>query len=663
MKETVKNLEALRAVMRSKRVSAVIVPGTDPHQSEYVNDHWKLRDWVTGFTGSNGTAVVTLDAAGLWTDSRYFLQAEIQLADSGVVLYKEDMPGEPTINEWIAEHLGENDVLAVDGRLFSLVQASRLEQFCGESGFRFAADFDPFKGIYEDRPELPLGTIFEHEVQYAGESTESKIERVLAEVEKQGAEALLLSALDEIAWIFNIRCNDVDYNPVAISYAYVSEDRNVLFIDPRKVDAKAAEYLKSCNIEVLPYDGLQEFLGKLKNVTVMLDPNKTSDTVARWILNCGVVYAASPVALPKAVKNEVQIEGTRKAMERDGAALVKLYMWLEKAVAEGGVNELDVAAKAIEFRSESPLYRGESFGMIPGYKEHGAIVHYSATEESASDLKPEGLLLVDTGAQYLDGTTDITRTVALGTPTEEERHDYTLVLKGHVALGSAIFPEGTRGSQLDVLARQFLWKECMTYWHGTGHGVGHFLNVHEGPQNIRLNENPAVLVEGMITSDEPGLYKAGKHGIRIENLVLARNYCETEEFGKFMNFEVLTLFPYDSKLIDLSMLPERICWTKVPQTDGRRRTSLLPTKTRITHAPLSTIRSTSPIPESKLEICRPLCSACAHPPRSRTVFCTSETSRLQTITRTHRLPTIGPKALPLPSLSTSTLYGNRKTIR
>lgn len=561
MKETVKNLEALRAVMRSKRVSAVIVPGTDPHQSEYVNDHWKLRDWVTGFTGSNGTAVVTLDAAGLWTDSRYFLQAEIQLADSGVVLYKEDMPGEPTINEWLAEHLGENDVLAVDGRLFSLVQASRLEQFCGENGFRFAADFDPFKGIYEGRPELPLGTIFEHEVQYAGESTESKIERVLAEVEKQGAEALLLSALDEIAWIFNIRCNDVDYNPVAISYAYVSEDRNVLFIDPRKVDAKAAEYLKSCNIEVLPYDGLQEFLGKLKNVTVMLDPNKTSDTVARWILNCGVVYAASPVALPKAVKNEVQIEGTRKAMERDGAALVKLYMWLEKAVAEGGVNELDVAAKAIEFRSESPLYRGESFGMIPGYQEHGAIVHYSATEESASDLKPEGLLLVDTGAQYLDGTTDITRTVALGTPTEEERHDYTLVLKGHVALGSAIFPEGTRGSQLDALARQFLWKECMTYWHGTGHGVGHFLNVHEGPQNIRLNENPAVLVEGMITSDEPGLYKAGKHGIRIENLVLARNYRETEEFGKFMNFEVLTLFPYDSKLIDLAMLSdEELAW-------------------------------------------------------------------------------------------------------
>ena len=560
MKETVKNLEALRAVMRSKRVSAVIVPGTDPHQSEYVNDHWKLRDWVTGFTGSNGTAVVTLDAAGLWTDSRYFLQAEIQLADSGVVLYKEDMPGEPTINEWLAEHLGENDVLAVDGRLFSLVQASRLEQFCGENGFRFAADFDPFKGIYEGRPELPLGTIFEHEVQYAGESTESKIERVLAEVEKQGAEALLLSALDEIAWIFNIRCNDVDYNPVAISYAYVSEDRNVLFIDPRKVDAKAAEYLKSCNIEVLPYDGLQEFLGKLKNVTVMLDPNKTSDTVARWILNCGVVYAASPVALPKAVKNEVQIEGTRKAMERDGAALVKLYMWLEKAVAEGGVNELDVAAKAIEFRSESPLYRGESFGMIPGYKEHGAIVHYSATEESASDLKPEGLLLVDTGAQYLDGTTDITRTIALGPVTDEQRLVYTLVLKGHIQLELLKFPRGASGTQLDAIARKDMWRYGFNYLHGTGHGVGSYLNVHEGPHQIRMEYKPAPLVEGMTVTDEPGIYLPSLFGVRTENTLLIAPYKETP-FGRFLQFEPLTLCPIDTGPIIRDMLTaEETAW-------------------------------------------------------------------------------------------------------
>ena len=296
-------------------------------------------------------------------------------------------------------------------------------------------------------------------------------------------------------------------------------------------------------------------------MTILLDPNKTSDTVARWIVNCPTVYAASPVALLKAAKNEVEIGGTRKAMERDGAALIKLFMWIEKNVPAGNITELDVAKKAVEFRSESPLYRGESFGLIAGYKEHGAIVHYEPTEESASTLSNDGLLLIDTGAQYPDGTTDITRTIALGTPTEEERHDYTLVLKGHIALGSAIYPTGTRGSQLDILARQFLWKECKTYWHGTGHGVGHFLNVHEGPQNFRLNENPTVLVPGMITSDEPGIYRTGKYGIRIENLVLSRNYKHSDEFGDFMNFEVLTLFPYDSRLINTGMLSdEEIEW-------------------------------------------------------------------------------------------------------
>ena len=573
MKDTVKNLEALREMMRKNKVSAIIIPGTDPHQSEYVNPHWKLRDWVTGFTGSNGTAAVTLHDAGLWTDSRYFLQAGMQLKDSEVTLYKEDIPGEPTVNEWLATQLSEGDVLAVDGKMFSVVQAARLEEFCGENGFRFATDFDPFDKIYTNRPELPLGKIFEHKVEYAGESATDKISRVLAEAEKKGADAILLSALDEIAWTLNIRCNDIDYNPVAISYVYLSEDKKVIFIDERKVDADAKAFLDSIGVEVQPYDSLQAFLEKLKGISVLLDPNKTSDTVARWLMKAVPVYAASPVALMKAVKNEVEIEGTRHAMERDGVALVKMYMWLEKAVADGlAIKETDVAQKAIELRGESPLYRGESFGMIAGYKEHGAIVHYSATEESASTLKAEGLLLVDTGAQYLDGTTDITRTVTLGTPTEEERHDYTLVLKGHIAIGSAIYPVGTRGSQLDALARHFLWNECMTYLHGTGHGVGHFLNVHEGPQNIRLNENPTVLVSGMITSDEPGIYKAGKHGIRIENLVLSRDYRHTEEFGDFMNFEVLTLCPYDERLIDLSLLSDaEINWINHYHSEVRRR--------------------------------------------------------------------------------------------
>ncbi len=573
MKETVKNLEALREKMRKLGVSATIIPGTDPHQSEYTNDHWKLRDWVTGFTGSNGTAVVTLKEAGLWTDSRYFLQAGIQLADSGVDLYKEDIPGYPTVMEWLATHIEEGGVLAVNGKLFSVVQAGRLENFCGENGFRLATDFDPFPEIYTDRPALPLGKIFEYEEKYSGESTESKIERVLAKCKEHGAEATLLSALDEIAWTINIRCNDVQYNPVAIAYAYLSEKENVLFIDKRKVDDATASSLKAKGVKVCDYEDLQHFVEKLKHVAILLDPNKTSDTVAHWIPNtCSAVYTASPVALMKAVKNEVEIAGVRKAMERDGVALVKLYMWLEENVPTGKLTEVDVANKLIELRAESPLYYGESFGMIAGYKGHGAIVHYQATEESASTLAPDGLLLVDTGAQYLDGTTDITRTVALGTPTADERHDYTLVLKGHIAIGSAIFPEGTRGSQLDALARQFLWKECKTYWHGTGHGVGHFLNVHEGPQNIRLNENPTVFVPGMITSDEPGLYITDKYGIRIENLVLSCDYRTTEEFGKFMNFEVLTLFPYDSRLIDVAMLTdEELEWVNHYQAEVKRR--------------------------------------------------------------------------------------------
>lgn len=572
MKDTVKNLEALRQAMRKSHVDAVIIPGTDPHQSEYTSAHWKLRDWVTGFTGSNGTAVVTLTDAGLWTDSRYFLQAEQELEGTGVTMYKEDGGNDPTTTEWLAKNLEEGGVLAVNGLLFSVVQASRLEAFCGENGFRFATDFDPFPEIYADRQALPLDKVFVHEEQYAGESTQSKIKKVLDKAAEHGADATLLSALDEIAWTLNVRCSDVEFNPVTISYAYLSDTVNVFFVDERKIDADVRSYLKECGVEVAPYDSVEKFLEKIKDATVLLDPNKTSDTIARSLLNCGTVYAQSPVALLKAVKNDVQIEGTRKAMERDGVALVKLFMWIEQNVASGSITEYDVAQKVQEFRAASPLYRGESFGLIAGYNEHGAIVHYEPEKETSSTLHPEGMLLVDTGGQYLDGTTDITRTVALGTPTEAQRHDYTLVLKGHIALGSMIYPTGTRGSQLDVLARQFLWKECMTYWHGTGHGVGHFLNVHEGPQNFRLNENPTVLVPGMITSDEPGLYKTGEYGIRIENLVLSRNYRHTDDFGDFMNFEVLTLFPYDSRLIDLSMLSaDELAWVNNYHATVRER--------------------------------------------------------------------------------------------
>lgn len=554
-KETVKNLEALREAMRKVNVGAVIIPGTDPHQSEYVNPHWKVRDWVTGFTGSNGTAVVTMNAAGLWTDSRYFLQAADQLQDSGFDLHKEDIPGEATVTEWLAEQMEENEILAVDGRLFSIVKANQLEEFCGANGFRFATDFAPADTIWTDRPARPMSKAFVHDVKYAGEEVTSKIERVLSAVEAMGADAIFIPALDEIAWTLNVRGADVECNPLVVSYLYLSRDEKVLFVDAEKIDAEVAAHLNSVGVELKPYDDVQKWLNKEVSMgtTVLLDPNKVSDTLAR-ALECYKVYGASPVAPLKAIKNEVQIEGTRKAMERDGAALVRLWQWIEKMAPTGTINEMDVAEKAIECRSVSDMYRGESFGMIAGYKGHGAIVHYSASPESASTLNAEGLLLVDCGGQYLDGTTDITRTMSLGNPTASEKHDYTLVLKGHLAIGRAIFPVGTRGSQLDALARIYQWQEMMTYLHGTGHGVGHFLGVHEGPQNIRLNENPTTLKPGMITSNEPGLYKAGKYGIRTENLVLTVPAGHSEEFGDFLKFETLTLFPYDKNLIDLTML-------------------------------------------------------------------------------------------------------------
>lgn len=554
-KETVKNLEALREAMRKVNVGAVIIPGTDPHQSEYVNPHWKVRDWVTGFTGSNGTAVVTMNAAGLWTDSRYFLQAADQLQDSGIDLHKEDIPGEATVTEWLAEQMEENEILAVDGRLFSIVKANQLEEFCGANGFRFATDFAPADTIWTDRPARPMTKAFVHDVKYAGEEVASKIERVLSAVEAMGADAIFIPALDEIAWTLNVRGADVECNPLVVSYLYLSRDEKVLFVDAEKIDAEVAAHLNSVGVELKPYDDVQKWLNKEVSMgtTVLLDPNKVSDILAR-ALECYKVYGASPVAPLKAIKNEVQIEGTRKAMERDGAALVRLWQWIEKMAPTGTINEMDVAEKAIECRSVSDMYRGESFGMIAGYKGHGAIVHYSASPESASILNAEGLLLVDCGGQYLDGTTDITRTMSLGNPTASEKHDYTLVLKGHLAIGRAIFPVGTRGSQLDALARIYQWQEMMTYLHGTGHGVGHFLGVHEGPQNIRLNENPTTLKPGMITSNEPGLYKAGQYGIRTENLVLTVPAGHSEEFGDFLKFETLTLFPYDKNLIDLTML-------------------------------------------------------------------------------------------------------------
>ncbi len=552
-KETFPHLEALRDLMRSKHIDAVIIPGTDPHQSEYPSEHWKFRDYVSGFTGSNGTAVVTLDDAGLWTDSRYFLQAAEQLEGSGFTLRKENIPGEPTVLEWLGEVLDEDAVVGVDGRLFSLIEANRIEMFCAQNGFMFAPDFRAAEAIWTDRPARPMNLAFVHDEALAGEDVDSKISRVVDALDAADADGLLITALDEIAWLLNLRGSDVDYTPVVIAFAYVSEDERVLFIDSEKVTSEVKDHLKKYRVKIKDYDDIEKFLGKISSTaTVMVDPNRVSDALGQAMI-CNKTYMASPVIALKGVKNECQIAGFRQAMLYDGAAMVRMMMWLEQNVANG-ITEMDVDRRLQQERAAYASNRGDSFHMIAGYKDHGAIVHYEATDESAYTLAPEGLLLIDTGGQYLEGTTDITRTISLGNPTAAEKHDYTLILKGHLALARAVFPKGTMGVQLDVLARGPLWNEGMTYLHGTGHGVGHFLGCHEGPQSIRMEANPTPLELGMVTSNEPGIYKTGEYGIRTENLLLCVPACSNEEWGEFYKFESLTLFPYDTTLMDMDML-------------------------------------------------------------------------------------------------------------
>ena len=552
-KETFPHLEALRDLMRSKHIDAVIIPGTDPHQSEYPSEHWKFRDYVSGFTGSNGTAVVTLDDAGLWTDSRYFLQAAEQLEGSGFTLRKENIPGEPTVLEWLGEVLDEDAVVGVDGRLFSLIEANRIEMFCAQNGFMFAPDFRAAEAIWTDRPARPMNPAFVHDEALAGEDVDSKVSRVVDALDAADADGLLITALDEIVWLLNLRGSDVDYTPVVIAFAYVSEDERVLFIDSEKVTSEVKDHLKKYGVKIKDYDDIEKFLGKISSTaTVMVDPNRVSDALGQAMI-CNKTYMASPVIALKGVKNECQIAGFRQAMLYDGAAMVRMMMWLEQNVANG-ITEMDVDRRLQQERAAYASNRGDSFHMIAGYKDHGAIVHYEATDESAYTLAPEGLLLIDTGGQYLEGTTDITRTISLGNPTAAEKHDYTLILKGHLALARAVFPKGTMGVQLDVLARGPLWNEGMTYLHGTGHGVGHFLGCHEGPQSIRMEANPTPLELGMVTSNEPGIYKTGEYGIRTENLLLCVPACSNEEWGEFYKFESLTLFPYDTTLMDMDML-------------------------------------------------------------------------------------------------------------
>ena len=562
MNSTINNrIAALRAHIAQEQIQAFIIPSTDPHLSEYVAPHWQSREWISGFTGSAGTVVVTAKDAGLWTDSRYFLQAARQLEGTCITLYKEMLPETPNIPEFLSAHLQEGDCVGIDGKMFSAEEVEHLQKELKKSGIRIKSIADPIQLLWTDRPAMPLAPAFVYDTKYAGMSFTEKLPAVRQAMEAAGADSLLLSALDEIAWLLNIRGNDVHCNPVVVSYLLIEKDKVNYFVQPQKVTPELTEYFNVNGISVHPYEEIGDYLNSFNAHSILMNPAKTNYAIYSAIRpGCLIINGASPVALLKAIRNKQEIAGIHAAMQRDGVALVKFLKWLDEAVPAGKETEISVDKKLHTFRAAQPLYMGESFDTIAGYKEHGAIVHYEATPETDVTLKSEGFLLLDSGAQYLDGTTDITRTIALGPLTEEEKTDYTLILKGHIALAMAVFPEGTRGAQLDVLARMPIWKERMNYLHGTGHGVGHFLNVHEGPQSIRMNENPGALQPGMVTSNEPGVYKAGSHGIRTENLVLTVPAGEGM-FGKYLKFETLTLCPICRKGIIKELLTaEEIGW-------------------------------------------------------------------------------------------------------
>lgn len=557
MNTTEERLAALRAQMKNNGIDAAIIPQADPHMSEYIASHWQARRWLSGFNGSAGTLVVPAAApAMLWTDSRYFLQAEAQLEGSEIQLMKEGLPETPSIEEWLTAHLQAGATVGVDGMLYSTGAMRSLRAALKSRGILLDTGFEPLPAVWADRPALPKCAVFVHEEKYAGRSAADKIADALEEARRHGADAVFVSALDQTAWLLNIRSRDVKYNPVATAFTYLGPEGNLLFIDRDKVGDDVAAYLASQGVQMRPYGSVKDFAASLSTQRrVLLDPASTAYGIME-AFGDRAVESTSPLAMPKACKNEVQIAGVREAMRRDGAALVHAVMELERRLGAGEtITEMDVAEILLRHRSAMPLFFDESFGTIAGYGPHGAIVHYEADEVSNATLRTEGLLLIDSGAQYLDGTTDITRTICLGDPTQQERADFTLVMKGHIALATAIFPEGTCGTQLDALARQYLWQHGLSYLHGTGHGVGHFLNVHEGPQSIRLNYVPAPLTPGMITSNEPGLYRAGVHGIRCENLVLTVPAFDTE-FGRFYKFETLTLFPFDTRLLATEMMTE-----------------------------------------------------------------------------------------------------------
>lgn len=557
-----KRLAALRDVMKQESIDAFIFPSTDPHNGEYVPEHWEGRKWISGFNGSAGTAVVTMDAAVLWTDSRYFLAAAEQLGGTEFKLMKERIEGTPSIIKWLGMKLSfvSSPVVGVDGMVNS--EASVAELIAGlraEGGITVRTNFDPLERIWTDRPPVPQNKISIHPLEYAGESCASKLARIRAKLKDMHACGMLAAALDDIAWTLNLRGTDVHCNPVFVSYLLITPERATLFVDDSKLDDSVREYLKGEGVDTNNYNKVKDALDAYSEYNILLDPCEINHTLFSAV-RCEKVTLPSPIPYMKTVKNSTEIEGFHNAMLRDGVALVKFLRWLKPAVEAGGETEISIDRKLTSLRAEQKLFKDISFDTIAAYQEHGAIVHYEATPETDVPLRPEGLILIDSGAQYLDGTTDITRTIALGDVTEEQKTVYTLVLKGHIQLELCKFPRGASGTQLDALARKDMWRYGLNYMHGTGHGVGSYLNVHEGPHQIRMEYKPAPLVEGMTVTDEPGLYLAGRFGVRTENTLLIVPYKNTE-FGSFLGFEPLTLCPIDLAPVKTEMLlPEEKEW-------------------------------------------------------------------------------------------------------
>ena len=556
-------LASLREVMKREHLAAFIFPSTDAHQSEYVADHWLGRAWISGFNGSAGTAVVTMTSAALWTDSRYFLAAEEQLHGTEFQLMKLKIPGTPSIAEWLGKELADvaSPEVGLDGWVNSYAATSSLiSDLRKAGGITVRTNLDPLAEIWKDRPSIPENPVEIQPLEYAGEDATSKIQRIRKALRTYHADGILVSALDDIAWTLNLRGTDVHCNPVFVSYLLIASGKVSLFVDEAKVSAEVRAYLEAHGVSLYNYNKVEDGLKEYSEYNILLDANETNYYLWKTVRCQEIVSHTSPIPAMKAVKSEAEIAGYRRAMLRDGVAMVKFLKWLVPAVEAGGQTEISIDRKLTSLRAEQDLFRDISFDTIAGYQAHGAIVHYEASPETDAPLKPEGLLLLDSGAQYQDGTTDITRTIALGPVTEEMKHIYTLVLKGHILLELAKFPDGASGTQLDALARESMWREGLNFLHGTGHGVGSYLNVHEGPHQVRMEYMPAPLRAGMTVTDEPGLYLAGKFGVRIENTLLIKGYMETE-FGKFLQMESLTLCPIDTAPIDVDMLlPEELNW-------------------------------------------------------------------------------------------------------